>query len=244
MKKIFLISTWLFLFAAINISWTSADADEINNSANVTSLTAAAFTSIETEAATIYAQLALEEKGLSQKAFEYAYKGYKRLQEKGVIDQQILSICDFSQSSNNKRLYIVDLESDELLINTYVAHGRNSGAEFANKFSNKPSSLQSSLGFYVTENTYFGEHGLSLKVQGLEPGFNNNALRRAIVVHGADYIGERWLNGSDYMGRSFGCPAIPSEERDNVINTIKNGTCLFIYHPSKNYLQGSKILNY
>lgn len=241
MKKIFLISTWLFLFAALNISWTSAD--EIKNSVNTISLTAAVFTSIETEAASIFNQLALEEKGLSQKAFEYAYKGYKHLQEKGVIDQQILSICDFSQSSNNKRLYIVDLESNELLINTYVAHGRNSGAEFANRFSNKPSSLQSSLGFYITENTYSGEHGLSLKVNGLEPGFNNNALRRAIVVHGADYIGDRRLGDNDYMGRSFGCPAIPQKDRDNVINTIKNGTCLFIYHPSKNYLQGSKILN-
>ena len=241
MKKIFLISTWLFLFSIINISWITADVK--NPTTTSSPLTTAVFSTIETEAASIYNQLALEEKGLSQKAFEYAYKGFKKLQAKGIIDEPVLSICDFSQSSNNKRLYIVDLENNELLINTYVAHGRNSGAEFANRFSNKPSSLQSSLGFYVTANTYFGEHGLSLKVQGLEPGFNDKAMRRAIVVHGADYIGERRLNGSDYMGRSFGCPAIPAEQRDEVINTIKNGTCLFIYHPSKTYLQGSKILN-
>lgn len=241
MKKIFLISTWLFIFSALNISWSSAD--ETKDPADVPSLTAGVYTSIETEAATIFNQLALEEKGLSQKAFEYAYKGFKHLQEEGIIEQPVLSICDFSQSSNNKRLYIVDLESNELLINTYVAHGRNSGAEYATRFSNRPSSLQSSLGFYVTENTYFGEHGLSLRVNGLEPGYNNNAMRRAIVVHGADYIGEGRLTGNDYMGRSFGCPAIPEKDRDEVINTIKNGTCLFIYYPSKNYLQGSKILN-
>jgi hypothetical protein len=123
------------------------------------------------------------------------------------------------------------------VLNTYVAHGRNSGGEYARKFSNKIKSLQSSLGFYVTKKSYTGEHGLSLRLDGVEPGINDKAYRRAIVMHGASYIGE------GLMGRSFGCPAVPKKESKTIINTIKNGTCLFIYHPEKKYLQSSKILN-
>ena len=128
-------------------------------------------------------------------------------------------------------------------MNTFVAHGRNSGREYATKFSNKPNSLQSSLGFYVTKNTYTGEHGLALKIKGVDPGFNDNAWRRNIVIHGALYIDDAWLHHSAYMGRSWGCPALPQKESNTIINTIKNGTCLFIYHPAKNYLLRSKILN-
>ena len=133
--------------------------------------------------------------------------------------------------------------NNEVVLNTYVAHGRNSGGEFATRFSNKPRSNQSSLGFYVTQNIYYGEHGLSLRVKGLETGYNDKAGKRNIVVHGADYIGDDWLEQNNYMGRSYGCPAIPGEESDYLINTIKNGSCIFIYHPSKRYLEGSKILN-
>ena len=194
--------------------------------------------SIPARASLLYDELNLEEKGLSKEAFEYAYKGYEYLLEKKKLDQpEYLTICDFSQSSKQKRFYIIDLANDSLIMNTYVAHGKKSGGEYATRFSNKPSSKQSSLGFYVTKNTYSGEHGLSLRVDGLEPGFNDRAYRRAIVVHGADYIG----NGS--TGRSYGCPAVPREDCKTIINTIKNGTCLFIYHPQKKYLQSSKILN-
>jgi hypothetical protein len=243
LKRVILISTWFLLFSIVNLSWVPAS--EIKNSEHIyPALADSTYKSVEVEAAALYNELSLQEKGLSEDAFEYAYKGYRNLLDRQLVKNPgYLTICDFSQSSNNKRFYLIDLNNNELLINTYVAHGRNSGGEFATKFSNKPSSLQSSLGFYITENTYFGEHGLSLKINGMEPGFNNNALKRAVVVHGADYIGENWLNSSDYMGRSYGCPAIPAKDRDQVINTIKNGTCLFIYHPSATYLKGSKILN-
>ncbi len=185
-----------------------------------------------------YEQLDLDQKGLSKQAFEYAYKGYAYLLEKELISKpDYLTICDFSQSSKQKRLYIIDLARDTVLLNTYVAHGHNSGGEFATRFSNRPASRQSSLGFYITKDTYSGEHGLSLRVDGLEAGFNDRAYRRAIVIHGADYIGD----GS--IGRSYGCPAVPLKESKMIINTIKNGTCLFIYHPQKKYLQNSKILN-
>jgi hypothetical protein len=196
------------------------------------------------EALNLYNVMELEQKGLSKAAFEYAYIGYQQLLEKQLLEQpDYLTICDFSQSSNNKRLYLVDMASHLVELTTYVAHGRNSGGEFATQFSNKPESLQSSLGFYITNNTYYGEHGLSLRITGVEPGINDKAYLRSIVVHGADYIEEDWLKNSTYMGRSYGCPAIPKKESEKIINTIKNGTCLFIYHPSARYLNGSKILN-
>ena len=198
----------------------------------------------EAEVSIIYDQIDLEQYGLSKQAFEYAYKGYLVLLKKNLVTKSnILSICDFSQSSRNRRLYVIDLQQRKILMNTYVAHGRNSGNEFAYTFSNSNRSHKSSLGFYVTENTYFGDHGLSLKIHGLEKGFNDRADRRAIVVHGSDYVGEQFLNGNDYNGRSFGCPAVPASESDAIIETIKEGTCLFIYHPTKKYITKSKILN-
>lgn len=192
----------------------------------------------------LYDSLDLESYGLNQDAFEYAWRGFIALAEKGMItNTDYFTICDFSQSSRNKRLYIIDLISMKVLKNTYVAHGRNSGGEFAQYFSNKPQSNKSSLGFYVTEKTYFGQHGLSLRIKGLERGINDKALARRIVIHGSDYVGDRFLQRNPFIGRSFGCPAIPLKERDEIINTIKEGTCLFIYHPSKLYLSRSKILN-
>lgn len=195
-------------------------------------------------ATVLYQSLELEVKGLSKEAFEYAWKGYQKLiANKQVSNPGYLTICDFSQSSKQKRLYLIDINNETVVMNTWVAHGRNSGLDYATRFSNTPESLQSSLGFYITRQTYTGEHGLSLKVQGLEPGFNDKAFQRAIVIHGADYIGAQRMNNSSFMGRSYGCPAVPKEESAALINTIKNGTCLFIYHPSKKYLANSKILN-
>jgi hypothetical protein len=193
--------------------------------------------SFENKFSSIYTELNLQEKGLSQEAFDYASYGYSQLLDHGRLTKNYLTICDMSQSSRQQRLYLIDMESHSLVLTTYVAHGKNSGGEYASRFSNRAESLQSSLGFYITNNTYFGEHGLSLRVTGLERGFNDNANHRAIVVHGAKYIG----NG--LTGRSFGCPAVPAKESQKIIEIIKNGTCLFIYHPSRNYLAGSKILN-
>jgi hypothetical protein len=196
------------------------------------------------DAAIIYNSSHLAQYGLSEEAFNYAYKGYKELEAKNKLpNTHYLTICDFSQSSSKKRLYIIDMTSNEMIINTYVAHGKNSGGEFATRFSNIPESLQSSLGFYVTGSTYIGEHGLSLRLNGLEPGINDRALQRSIVIHGAAYVDESRAQKGIFMGRSFGCPAVPQIESAKIITAIKNGTCLFIYHPSRNYLLGSKLLN-
>lgn len=192
----------------------------------------------------IYDSIKLEKFGLKKEAFQYAYTGYKKLLDEGKISKEgVLTICDFSQSSRKKRLYLINLNEYKLVLNTYVAHGRNSGGEFAKKFSNRPESLQSSLGFYKTKKTYYGGHGLALTLSGLEKDFNDKAERRKIVMHGSEYVGDNYLRYSKYNGRSFGCPAVPMKYTKKLINTIKDGSCLFIYHPSKNYLAGSKILN-
>lgn len=199
--------------------------------------------SAEAVAQSIYDSLNLDHLGLTREALLYAYEGQQKLEEKGAVaNPDILTVCDFTQPSDRKRMYIIDVKNFRVLMNTYVTHGRNSGLEYAEHFSNSPESLQSSLGFYVTKGTYFGKHGLSLKLSGQEKGINDNAEARAIVVHGAQYIGDQRL-GSAYMGRSFGCPAVPQQEASKVINLIKNGTALFIYHPSQQYLHGSTVLN-
>lgn len=192
----------------------------------------------------LYSEIGLEKNGLSKQAFNYAYKGYMNLLGKNKIQRtEYLSICDFSQPSAKKRFYIIDVESKKLIRQTYVAHGRNSGGLYATNFSNKPQSLQSSLGFYVTADTYYGGHGLSLNLEGMDPGFNDNAYQRRIVMHGAAYATKNFIQQNKYLGRSYGCPAVPQQESAAIINKIKNGTCLFIYHPLKNYAQNSKILN-
>ena len=199
--------------------------------------------SVEAVSNKIYDSLELDNYGLSREVMQMAYKGQQKLVEQGMLNNEdVLAVVDFSQPSNKKRLYIIDTRNYKILYNTYVAHGKNTGLTTAERFSNIPESLQSSLGFYVTKTTYFGKHGLSLRLEGLEKGFNDKAMERAIVMHGAEYIGSNRL-GSAYMGRSFGCPAVPQAESKAIINTVKDGTCLFIYHPTQKYLNASKILN-
>jgi L,D-transpeptidase catalytic domain len=190
----------------------------------------------------LYDSLHLEEMGMKKDALTFAYKGQQNLAKQGKLSNpNILTVCDFSQPSDSKRLYIIDVRNFKVLLNTYVAHGKNSGDVYAQRFSNQARSLKSSLGFYVTGTTYVGKHGLSLKLSGQDKGYNDKAEARAIVVHGASYIGDEWLGGK--MGRSFGCPAVPIRMASKVIDLIKNGSCLFIYHPLKNYLHTSKLLN-
>lgn len=216
-----------------------------NNSSNASTGSNAISINLTTEAELLHQEIGLEKFGLSLEAFSYAYKGYQYLKEKKRITNSCyLTICDFSQSSGEKRLYVIDLENRQLSFNTYVAHGRNSGTDFAKRFSNDPRSHQSSLGFYITRGTYRGNHGYALNLDGIEEGFNNNALRRRIVLHGSKYVGEKILQANRKTGRSFGCPAVSRNECTDIINTIKNASCFFIYNPQKKYLEKSKILNH
>lgn len=195
-------------------------------------------------AVSVYDSLRLNLEGLNRKAFELAQDGFEKLKKQGaVVNDNIISIVDFSLPSTEKRLYVVDLKNYRVLYKTYVAHGRNSGTLMANSFSNSPSSYKSSLGFYKTLGTYNGKHGYSLRLEGLEKGINDNAYERAIVMHGADYVSPSYIPKLGFIGRSQGCPAVSTREATPIINTIKNGSCLFIYSPSDSYQQRSSVLS-
>ena len=195
------------------------------------------------EALHVYESLSLNELGLSREAFLYALKGYRQLQEKGeLLNDAVLSVIDFSLPSTQKRFFVIDLNSNRLLHHTYVSHGKHSGKLMARHFSNRSSSYQSSLGFYVTGNTYFGKHGFSLRLIGKEKGINDKALQRGIVIHSADYASEQFSKQQGYLGRSQGCPAVPETVHQQLITSIQNGSCLFIYSPSRLYLKQSGMI--
>ncbi len=199
---------------------------------------------VENSVGSLYDSLRLNIMGLSRQAFDYAMKGFHTLDDAGKINNdRIISIADFSQPSSKKRLFVIDLDNNKVLFNTYVAHGVNSGREYARQFSNTPESNQSSPGFYETLGTYNGSNGYSLKLEGLEKGINDNASSRAIVIHGAAYVSEGLIRSQGFIGRSWGCPALPEKLHKPIIDKIKNGTCLFIYSPQSNYLSRSSILN-
>jgi hypothetical protein len=186
----------------------------------------------------LYDSLKLGEKGLSQTAFHTAWFGFQKMK----LHHPVMAIADFSQSSRNKRLYVIDVIKKKILMHTYVAHGRNSGEEFARKFSNTNESYQSSLGFYRTLGTYNGKHGLSLKLEGVEKGINDRALERAIVMHGADYVSESFIKNTGRLGRSLGCPAVSVADSKKLINMLYNGAGLFIYSMDQKYFKSSQLL--
>lgn len=181
---------------------------------------------------------------LKSGVFSKAYLGFINLKKAGKLEQNshLLTICDFSLSSAEKRLWVIDLNEKKVIFNSLVAHGKNTGEEFAQKFSNIESSLQSSLGFYITDTTYNGSNGYSLKLLGVDSGYNDAALQRAIVMHGADYVSEDFIKNQKRLGRSWGCPAVPRVLAEPIINTIKGRNCLFIYYPNDQYLTSSKWL--
>lgn len=179
---------------------------------------------------------------LNINAFMSAMRGFQQLIAKGLFaDNHLLTLIDFTQPSSQKRLYVLDLLHQKVLYNTYVAHGKHSGLLYAKYFSNTPESLQSSLGFYSTGNTYFGKNGYSLQLIGLEKGINDLAMDRSIVVHGAPYVSTRQIESCGYLGRSWGCPAIPENLTQPIIDTIKNGSCVFIYANNSSYIQHSQL---
>lgn len=185
---------------------------------------------------TLYSAVHLKEAGLSLPVFEKAITGFYNLKKSGQLSSKsILTIADFDQPSKKKRLYIIDLDKKEILLNTWVAHGQNSGNDDAINFSNKNDSFTSSLGFYVTGEIYSGIHGRSLKLDGMDLGFNDNARSRSIVVHGAPYVSAGTINALGRLGRSQGCPAVAPEVADKVINTIGDKTVLFINKSVNNY---------
>lgn len=193
----------------------------------------------------LYKSITFEEgHELNEEVFFKALTGFENLKKAGLLNQDahLLTVCDFSMSSNTKRLWVIDTQEKKVLFNSLVAHGKNTGEEFATNFSNTNSSLQSSLGFYITDATYNGDNGYSLKLLGMDKGFNDAAYKRAIVMHGADYVSEDFAAVHKRIGRSWGCPAVPRDLTQPIINTIKGRNCLFIYYPDQNYLSKSEWL--
>lgn len=188
--------------------------------------------------ANVYDSLHLQGR-LSRKAFDCAVEGYERA---GGDGRGVLTVIDFSKPSTAERLFVIDIERVRLLCASHVSHGKGSGGLYARAFSNREGSHMSSLGFYRTRGTYRGNNGYSLRLDGLERGINDNAMRRAIVVHGADYCDPALAAQGVRLGRSFGCPAVPRSEARRIIDLIKDGTLLFIYADDADYLRRSKML--
>jgi len=181
---------------------------------------------------------------INNEAVRLAITGYEKLKQLGKLTNlRYLTIADFSKPSSEQRFYIIDMQDQVVLLKTLVAHGRNSGVLFAKLFSNKSSSNQSSLGFYVTGNPYMGKHGTSLELNGVEEGINDKAKQRAIVLHGADYVSANFIKAQGYIGRSLGCPAVPNQQVKEIIQVIKGASCLFVYAPNKEYLAKSILIN-
>ncbi|MBU1369070.1 MAG: murein L,D-transpeptidase catalytic domain family protein [Bacteroidetes bacterium] len=172
-----------------------------------------------------------------------ALSGYELLKnEQSIHRTEVITIIDFSLPSDTERLWVIDLVGAKVLYHCLVSHGRNSGDLMAEKFSNNPGSYTSSPGFYTTGESYFGKHGLSLRLDGIEKGINDKARERAIVIHGADYVSPDFVKKYGRLGRSLGCPAIPEKLSKEIIETIKDGSCLFVFTPTKSYLSNSRII--
>ncbi len=210
---------------------------QYNNYLNVSSQ------NFNTYAKKLYGKLQLRNL-TSLKTFKVALLGYLNLKHKGAIKRNgLLILIDYSRPSDRERFFVIDVKKAKLLYKSLVAHGKNSGDRFACGFSNKPGSYKSCLGFFVTGSTYKGKHGYSLLLQGVEPGINDNALKRRIVIHGADYVSRQFIKKYGRAGRSLGCPALPQNIAPSIIETIKGGNCLFIFGRDKFYFQKSRIIN-
>lgn len=178
------------------------------------------------------------------KVFSLAMKGYRKLEGAGELPKpDILTLIDFDKSSANRRLWVINIKEQRVVFQSLVAHGKKTGNVYAKSFSNKLGSHQSSLGFYITGDTYIGKHGLSLYLDGMEPGINDQARARSIVMHGANYVSKEFISKYGRLGRSFGCPSVPISKHKDIINYIKGGTCFFIYHSNEGYQANTQILD-
>jgi hypothetical protein len=217
----------LLILSITTISWKSAN---INHTTGDLKRGFTARELLDKYITNVYESAHLQESGLASNVFEKAITGFVNLKASNKLPQNssMLTVIDFSKSSCEKRMWIIDVVSKALVLNTWVAHGQGSGEDMATRFSDKMNSHKSSLGFYLTNEVYYGDNGRSLKLDGLDAGFNTNARARAIVIHAADYVGENSIEQQGRLGRSFGCPAVAPEVADQVIDAIKDKTVLFI----------------
>ncbi len=178
---------------------------------------------------------------LSFEVFTSAILGQRQIDN--IKKKNIITIIDFSKPSTKERFFVIDLKNKQLLYKCFVAHGKNSGGNSAESFSNESLSLKSCLGFFTTAETYSGRHGYSLRLDGLEKNINDNARAREIVIHGAEYVSQEFIKKYGRLGRSWGCPALPAELTKEVIDKISGGSCLFIYGKDDYYKENSNFIN-
>lgn len=241
-KHFWWINCVLVILLMSVISWTPVRT--IKNSKNLTvTHNATAKELFNQYVSTVYQTAGLQQSGLNLEVFEKALTGYFNIKAQNNLAQNnsVITVVDFTKSSREKRMWIIDLLNKHLLLNTWVAHGRGSGDEMATSFSDTNESHQSSLGFYLADDVYVGKHGRSLRLDGLDAGFNSNARSRGVVVHAAAYVSESTIAAMGRLGRSFGCPAVSPLVINQVINTIKGKSVFFINGNSNNYT--SKYLN-
>ncbi len=193
----------------------------------------------------VYYEAGLDKKKLDYMVFKYALTGMYNLKAQGKIrsSNHLLTVIDYRQHCNKKRMYVVDVKRKKLVHHSLVAHGQKTGVAYAKKFSNKSGSHKTSLGFFKASNTYQGQHGYSLRLDGLEYGFNHKARERAVVIHGAPYVSRQFIRQHGRIGRSWGCPSLPMATHEKIINTIKNGSLIFAYYDDRNYLKNSNYLD-
>ena len=240
-KVLPLILFWFFSFKPFN---TPENVKSEINSTDPKLIAANAKATIEAKSKSFYS--VIDANGFTLPTFQSflaAFEGYEQLKLQGKVANEVLTIVDFSLSSTQERMWVIDMKTQKVILKSLVAHGRNSGSEYAADFSNENESYKSSLGFYVTGEVYNGKHGLSLRLDGMEFGINHNARTRAVVVHGADYVSQTFIKNTGRLGRSQGCPAVPYEIHKELIETIKGKSCIFIYHPSRTYVVKSKLVS-
>jgi hypothetical protein len=180
---------------------------------------------------------------VDEDVFEMALKAASCAVKSGAVRQpKTLTVIDYSKPSTANRLWVYNLATRELMFEELVAHGQGSGANYATMFSNEHESHRTSIGLFVTDDTYVGRNGYSLRLEGLDRGFNDQARARAIVMHGAPYVSTAFVKAQGRLGRSHGCPALRDAIARNVIDTVKGGSLVFSYYPDKNWLKSSKYL--
>ena len=231
----------LLIFALLSIAgWWGPFAflDDANDDATpMTEVSSSSWLDKETRA------IQSQASNLDSNVLKLSLTAYRNARQKGLDSKQLLTIVDYTKPSTERRLWVVDLKNNKVLFNTWVAHGKNSGGVSSNSFSNDARSLKSSLGVFLTSESYDGHNGYSLRLKGLERGINDNAYSRTVVFHGADYASPETAKQLGRLGRSWGCFAVGRHVIKPLVDTIKHDTLVVAYYPDKRWLQHSAFLN-
>ena len=236
-KKVLTVCVLILSVFSVNYSSLSGKTEVISSDSNVNPAMDYYFT-------WFYKILKSDAPKPDYEVFKEALSGFFNLKARNQLKKNMLTIIDFSVTSRQERMWIVDMNEMKVVQYSLVAHGKNSGEEYASYFSNNPSSYQSSLGFYLTDGIYYGKHGMSLYLDGVESGLNDKARDRAIVIHAANYVSKDFIRNYGRLGRSYGCPSIPAENHEKIITMLAGRSCIYIYHPDETYHKCSQMFTW